>query len=653
MKNGIIFFFILLIFNVTEGKSVCKEQDSLLKVMLKRPLDSARWETMTKIIKIEQQTEKCIFYADQLLKESTKYKNNKYSCLACYYHIVYYYNKLKRDSVAKWLTKMEYYLPECHMWDYYFDGKRFFIGMYSIEERYEYVIDQSFKMYHEAKKVGSIRGQVAAYQCLATAYIGSKRWNEGINALENAYKMLSEKENPIVRISVLTQLISITKDRQNYTMQLKYLHELDKLLLNHINNSPGFKEGYSDIYLFLNVHYANYYISQNALNIAFEYLKKSKKLQNTNSYYMSRAIYFDALASYYKHKKLYTKAICYIDSTLRILEKNGGDDYTEELLQKARIFLKIGKDQKALKLYQTALSMKDSAATNLSNKQMEQIKSDYELEKIELEQTKLHNDIYFLSLTIIIIILIAAFVLMYHIIHIQKKLKRSELEIRNAAEITRKANEIKTNFFSELSYNVRTPLNNVVGFSQVIANEESITKEVRKEYTSIINRSSSELITLVNDVLDLSRLEAQKMKFQVQEYDMVLICKEALFCLNSSNKQSHIHITFTTNIVSHVVLTDVGRVTQSLISMMSYTHECDIEREIVFSLIYSEDHKHLCFCITNSPIADKEFASQATSIRNDINLLLWRHFGGTYEVNPKGSTCPTIVFTYPANQISE
>lgn len=653
MKKRYILFYLCFFAIIAEAKSVHKEQDSLLRVMLKQPFDTTRWETMSKIIKIEQQTEKCIHYADQLLNESTKYKNNKYACLACYYHVVYYYNKLKRDSVSKWLSKMEDYLPECHMWDYYFDGKRFHIAMYSFEERYEYVIDQSFKMYHEAKKVGSIRGQVAAYQCLATAYFGSKRWNEGIKALENAYKMLSEKDNPIVRISVLSQLISISNDRQNYAMQLKYLHELEKLLINHINNSPGYKKGYSDIYLFLNVHYANYYIANNSLDVAFNYLKKAEKLQNNNSYFMSRAIYFDALANYYKQKKSYTKAISYIDSTLKIIGNKSGDDYTEELLQKARLFLKIGEDHKALKLYETALSMKDSAATNLSNTQMEQIKSDYELEKIELEQTKLHNDIYFLGLSIIIIILIAAFVLMYHIIHIRKKLRKSELEIRNAADITRKANEIKTNFFSELSYNVRTPLNNVVGFSQVIANEEIISKELREEYASIINRSSTELITLVNDVLDLSRLEAHKMKFQIQKYDMVLICKEALFCLKSQNNQSHLHVTFNTDIESHVVLTDVGRIAQSLISTISYPHECDIEREIDFSLTYSKDHQHLCFCITNSPLADKTFASQATSIRNDINLLLWRHFGGTYEVNPKGSTCPTIVFTYPANQISE
>jgi len=653
MKKGLILFFLCCMISVIEGKSANNERDSLLQVMLRQPYDSTRWETMTKIIKIEQRTKKCIEYSDQLFQESTNYKNNKYACLACYYHVVYYYNNLKRDSVAKWLTKMESYLPKCQLWDHYFDGKRFLIGMYSIEERYEYVIDQSIKMYQEAKKVGSTRGQVAAYQCLATAYIGSKRWNEGIKALENAYKMLSTKDHPIVRISVLSQLISVTKERKNYAMQFQYLHELERLLSNHVSTSPGFKEGYSDIYLYLNVYYAYYYMAINSPEVALSYLKKAEKLQNKDSYLMSRAVYFDAFATYYKQKKEYTNAINFFDSTLNILGKDYANDYAEELLQKARIFLEIGEDQKALEFYQTALAMKDSAATALSNTQMKQIKSDYELERVELEQVKLHNDIRFLSLTIIIILLIAAFVLMYHIIHVRKKLRKSELEIRNAAEITRKANEIKTKFFSDLSYNIRTPLNNVVGFSQVIANEESISKEVSKEYASIINKSSAELIALVNDVLDLSRLEAHKMKFQVEEYDVVTICHEVLFSLKSQSNQSHIHVTFKTDIDTQLIQTDIARITQSLLSTITYPHECNDEREIELSLTYSEDQKHLCFRIVNSPLADPQFACQTTCIRNDINQLLWKHFGGTYQMNPNGSTKPTIVFTYPINEKSE
>ena len=87
-----------------------------------------------------------------------------------------------------------------------------------------------------------------------------------------------------------------------------------------------------------------------------------------------------------------------------------------------------------------------------------------------------------------------------------------------------------------MSYNIRTPLNNVVGFSQLIACEPNIDEGTRKEYSNIIHQSSEKLMRLVNDVLDLSRLEAQMMKFQIQVYDAVELCNEACYMARMKNE---------------------------------------------------------------------------------------------------------------------
>ena len=55
---------------------------------------------------------------------------------------------------------------------------------------------------------------MAAYQCLSNAYIGSQRWDKGIEVLEAAYQLLTPTENPVVRISVLSQLVSVVKKRR-------------------------------------------------------------------------------------------------------------------------------------------------------------------------------------------------------------------------------------------------------------------------------------------------------------------------------------------------------------------------------------------------------------------------------------------------------
>ncbi len=73
---------------------------------------------------------------------------------------------------------------------------------------------------------------------------------------------------------------------------------------------------------------------------------------------------------------------------------------------------------------------------------------------------------------------------------VRKALKYAENEIRKTTENVRETNEIKNRFLSNMSYNIRTPLNNVVGFSQLIASEPNIDKEIRQEYSNIIHKSS-------------------------------------------------------------------------------------------------------------------------------------------------------------------
>lgn len=80
------------------------------------------------------------------------------------------------------------------------------------------------------------------------------------------------------------------------------------------------------------------------------------------------------------------------------------------------------------------------------------------------------------------------------------------------------ANEMKNRFLSNISYHIRIPLNGVVGFSQLIASEPNMPDELRKVLFHH-QKNSEELMRLVNDVLDLSRLEAGMMKFNIQSTD--------------------------------------------------------------------------------------------------------------------------------------
>jgi len=642
----VLLLFLLLCCTLTGKASteIVLESDSLIKVLQTLPYDTTRLNVLNQIIRIEQNNQQCIQYSDALMKEALQLENDKYAGLAAYYHILYYYNRNNQDSVAKWLTIMEPHARKSDLWNYFFDAKRFQIDLYTFNEQYELAINESQKMQQQASQMNSNRGSMAAYQCLSNAYIGSQRWDKGIEALEAAYQLLTPTENPVVRISVLSQLVSVVKEKKDNKKLLKYLQELENTLHNHISANPSLKAGFADVYLFNELFYSYYYLNTHQPQQAYEHLVKSKEYLDENTYFMYKVLYFDTFAKYYQAIGAYQQASDYIDTTLTMLKKDFISDYAEQLLEKARIWKQAGQSGKAIPLYEQALAIKDSTATVLSNNQMAQIQSKYNIEKTELDQKRENNRIQLTYLIFIFVILILLFIFMARLFMVRKALKYAENEIRKTTENVRKTNEIKNRFLSNMSYNIRTPLNNVVGFSQLIASEPNIDKEIRQEYSNIIHKSSEKLMRLVNDVLDLSRLEAQMMKFQLQDYDATTLCKEACSMAQMRNEETGIQIEFSSETDAQIH-TDIMRLTQALISVLVYPQEHRQARIIRFTLSQNEDM--LCFRITNSPLADHAFVSQETIIRHDINLLLLKHFGGNYLVNDKTPEGPEIVFIYP------
>lgn len=655
MKQTILFITALLLCTLTgkAGTEIISESDSLLKVLQTLPRDTMRLNVLNQIIRIEQNNHQCVQYSDTLMKEALQLKNDKYAGMAAYYHVLYYYNHSNQDSVSKWLNIMEPYAHKSDIWEFLFDAKRFQIDLYTYNEQYELAISEAKKMRQQADKRNCNQGIIAAYQCLSGAYIGSQRWDKGIEALENAYQMLTPQENPVVRISVLSQLVSVTKERKENKKLFKYLHELENALNKHISKNPSLKEGFADVYLFNELFYGYYYLNIHQPQRAYSHLLKSGKYLNEDTYFMYKVLYFDTYAKYYQEIGEYTQASDYIDTTLTMLKKDFPSDYAEQLLEKARIWKQAGQSEKAIPLYKQALAIKDSTATVLSNTQMEQIKSKYNIEKTELEQKKQNNRTQLIYLTFIFVILILLFIFMSRLFMVRKALKHAENEIRKATETVRRTNEIKNRFLSNMSYNIRTPLNNVVGFSQLIACEPDIDKETRQEYSHIIHRSSEKLMRLVNDVLDLSRLEAQMMKFQLQDYDIIELCREVCYMTRIKNEQTGIKVLFSAETDSQIIRTDTMRLTQALLSALVYPEGQECQQERIIRFVVSRHGDMIRFQISNSPLAEHSFVSQETIIRHDINRLLLKHFGGNYLVKDKTSEGPEIVFIYPITSESK
>jgi len=103
-------------------------------------------------------------------------------------------------------------------------------------------------------------------------------------------------------------------------------------------------------------------------------------------------------------------------------------------------------------------------------------------------------------------------------------LKQMESELISAKEKAEKSDMLKSAFLANMSHEIRTPLNAIVGFSRVIADTQN--SDERMDYYKIVEANNSRLLLLINEILDLSRIESGMMEFSEEPINMNSMCKE-------------------------------------------------------------------------------------------------------------------------------
>jgi two-component system sensor histidine kinase/response regulator len=142
----------------------------------------------------------------------------------------------------------------------------------------------------------------------------------------------------------------------------------------------------------------------------------------------------------------------------------------------------------------------------------------------------------------------------------------SELqEARRAAEA---ANQAKSTFLANMSHELRTPLNAILGFTQLMDRDQTLTAE-QEENLGIINRSGEHLLALINDVLDMSKIEAGRVTLQEESFDLYRLLDglEEMFRLRAEEKGLTLSFERAENVPQYVV-TDEAKLRQVLSNLL-------------------------------------------------------------------------------------
>lgn len=189
--------------------------------------------------------------------------------------------------------------------------------------------------------------------------------------------------------------------------------------------------------------------------------------------------------------------------------------------------------------------------------------------------------------------------------------RKMRADLESALDIAKTANEAKSNFLSNMSHDIRTPMNAIIGFSTLLARDVENPEKV-KEYIRKISFSSHHMLSLINDILDMSKIESGKSSLHVAEFNLPELLEElySIVCAQVQEKSQKFEI-HTKGSLPDMVFGDRLRINQILLNLLSnavkYTPkggEISLTVEAMEENVHN--HVHLRFSVKDNGLGMSE-----------------------------------------------
>ena len=265
---------------------------------------------------------------------------------------------------------------------------------------------------------------------------------------------------------------------------------------------------------------------------------------------------------------------------------------------------------------------------------------------------------------VLLVLLGGLFVSLYFYYHTKKlkdELEVSEGALREAKDRAEESSRLKSAFLANMSHEIRTPLNAIVGFSDVLS-AGGASEEEQRGYFEIIRTNSDLLLRLINDILDVSRLEAGRVILSLESCNVVQICQQVVASVAQARRSTN-QFLFECEREVVEMRTDVQRLQQVVINLLSNADKFTKEGTITLKLELDTARNVAVFSVTDTGCGiplDKQkrvferFEKlneyvQGTGLGLSICKLTVEKWGGEIWIDPAYTDGARFMFTHPMN----
>lgn len=497
------------------------EHDSLYSAFMQTNDTNEKLNSLKSLSQLVWQSPQEITYLHQLLEIANQADSTEYSYWALSSLARYYANENNLDSLSYWVAYVDSITRGLQEKPTsYSNVHNYLCRYYTINSEFEAAMNEAVKLQIIAERQNNKIGMVSSLESLGIIYFAAGRIDLMIPPLEQALSILASIGNYIEYEDQIIEILIIGYLKEGRLDQAEKILARMATLLNSIEKSTDIKYRMFLIdetrcimqsYL-VRLHLAKQ-DKQNAakaLREANAFWRGSYHINTRNIYYLSRAYYAYSIKAY---KNVFEYLTLVGDNT----------DLIDILLLKIKTFQSMGDTKMALETYKDLLKESKELNTNAYNSQVDQLRSLQDLNKKEKERLDFENQklamqqkqsqlLYSLIGSFVLLVLLGILLrYLYHTFKLKRALEEEKLSLNEintdlhlAKEKADRANQTQSDFIANMSHDIITPLNAIIGFSNLL---ENASEEEQEEFIRMINHNTDILLKLVDDVLKLSSLQ--------------------------------------------------------------------------------------------------------------------------------------------------